>query len=75
VTVRIGETVEPELVELVIWGALTWAARLEAEDTRLVCLCAAEATTDFCLGLDASPPLRVAAGSCEGAAEGRVAGG
>ena len=76
-TVRLDETIARELLGLEIWGALTWAARVEAEGARRVCLCADEAIrTDFCLGFDwaVAMSLRVAAGLCKGTRAGKLAG-
>jgi hypothetical protein len=74
--VRVGETIEPELLGLEIWGALTWVARAVPEETRLVCLRRADEAvrTDFCLGLDAASAPRVAATLCEAAREDGLAG-
>jgi hypothetical protein len=76
-TVRLGETVAREPLGLEILGALTWAARVEPEGARRVCLCADEAIrTDFCLGFDlaVAMSLRVPAGLCGGTSEGELAG-
>jgi hypothetical protein len=76
-TVRLGETVAPELLGLEIWGALTWAARVEPDGTRRVCRCADEAIrADLCLGFDwaVAMSLGVAVGLCEGTGGGELAG-
>ena len=76
-TVRLGETVACELLGLEIWGALTWAARVEPDGARRVCLCADEAIrTDFCLGFDWAVAMSsgVAVGLCEGTGGGELGG-
>ena len=76
-TLRVGETVACELLGLEIWGALTWAGRVEPDGARRVCLCADEAIrTDFCLGFEwaVAMSLRGAVGLCEGTGGGALAG-